>query len=69
MSSFSASPFRENRGFSGVPPSPYPLNTATGAGFAKMLCKILSGEGLEVKILSTNELDPCLAISACTPPP
>jgi hypothetical protein len=39
------------------PPSPHALNAATGAGFAKMLCKILSGKGLEVKTLSTNELD------------
>ena len=39
-------------------PLSHPLNASTGAGFARMLCKILSGKGLKVKILSTDELDP-----------
>ncbi len=38
------------------PPSPYLLKPATGAGFAKSVCKILSPKGLEVKILKTQHL-------------
>jgi hypothetical protein len=38
-------------------PLPYPLLKAlTGAGFAKMVCKILSRKGLEVNILITKNL-------------
>ena len=40
----------------GTPPPPPPLKALTGAGSAKMLCKILSPKGLEVKILITNDL-------------
>ena len=57
MKAFSASSFWENRGFREVPPLPHRLNAATGAGFAKMVCKILSPNSLEVKILRTKELE------------
>jgi hypothetical protein len=40
----------------GIPPSPHPLNAATGAGSARMVCKILRPKGLEVMILRTREL-------------
>ena len=41
-----------------VAPTPLPLllKPATGAGFAKYVCKILSPKGLEVKILKTQHL-------------
>ena len=58
MRAFSASSFWENRGFREVPPLPHPLNAATGAGFAKMVRKILSPNGLEIIILRTMELAP-----------
>ena len=48
--------FRENLGLRGYPPSPHPLKALTGAGSAKMLCKILSPKGLEVKILEAKNL-------------
>jgi hypothetical protein len=57
--------FPENRRFSGIPPSLRPLNALTGAGSAKSVCKILTSKSLEVKILTTRELDPlsrCLSI-------
>src|ERR1017187_1176446 len=38
------------------PPSPTALKAATGAGFTKCACKILSPKGLEVKILKTRHL-------------
>ncbi len=38
------------------PPSPHPRNGLLGAGFAKIVCKILIADGLEVKILTTNGL-------------
>ncbi len=50
--------FWENARAFGVPPSLTPLEALTGAGFAKMVCKILSAKGLEVKILTTKELSP-----------
>ena len=37
-------------------PFPHPVKGLTGAGFAKMVCKILSPKGLEVKILTTKDL-------------
>jgi len=38
------------RALRGVPPSPHRPKLLLGAGFTKMLCKILSPNGLEVKI-------------------
>jgi hypothetical protein len=38
------------------PPSSTPRKALTSAGFAKMVCKILSPKGLEVRILITSEL-------------
>src|ERR1017187_186577 len=38
------------------PPPPTALKPATGAGFTKCVCKILSLKGLEVKILKTRHL-------------
>jgi hypothetical protein len=38
------------------PPPPYPRKVLLGAGFAKSVSKILMANGLEVKILRTNEL-------------
>ena len=40
----------------GYTPAPNPLKRLTGAGFAKMACKILSRKDLEAKILKTNDL-------------
>lgn len=37
--------------------------------FAKMVCKILSAKGLEVKILRTKELEPCSRFLGAPPPP
>ena len=34
----------------GIPPPPLPLKGLLGAGFARMVCKILSRKDLEVKI-------------------
>jgi hypothetical protein len=45
-----AGSFQENPDFSGIPPSPHPLNALTGAGSAKTVCKILMSKKLEVKI-------------------
>jgi hypothetical protein len=56
MGAFLATPFWKNRESPGYPPLPHPLNAATGAGFAKMVCKILRPKGLEVMILRTREL-------------
>jgi len=42
--------------FSGIPPPPIPWKGLLGAGLAKSVCKILIADGLEVKILTTNEL-------------
>jgi hypothetical protein len=39
-----------------VPPPPPRLKPALGAGFAKLVCKILSPKELEVKILIAKEL-------------
>lgn len=47
----------------GTPPSLKPL---TGARFAKMLCKILSRKGLEVKILIAKNLRAFGRGDACT---
>jgi hypothetical protein len=43
-------------GFEGTPLPPPPLKALTGAGFAKMPCKVLSPKGLEVKSLITKSL-------------
>ena len=50
--------FQFGKNLVGRYPSPsLPLSkAATGAGFAKLDCKILSPKGLEVKILRTNDL-------------
>jgi len=52
------SPFRswEKIGKWEVPPSPQPLNSLTGAAFAKVLCKILSRKDLAVTILTIKNL-------------
>jgi len=42
----------------GSPPPPIPRKGLLGAEFAKSVCKILIADGLEVKILTTNELGP-----------
>jgi len=53
-----------------VTPLPQPpLKGATGVGFARMLCKILSPKGLEVKILTTQELASFPRILFALPPP
>jgi hypothetical protein len=44
-------------GDGGTPLPPMPLKGLTGAGSAKMVCKILIRKGLEVKILITKDFD------------
>jgi hypothetical protein len=44
--------------FGGIPPPPIPRKGLLGAGLAKSVCKILIADGLEVKILTANELGP-----------
>ncbi len=61
--------FRENLGLRGIPPPSHPLKALTGTGSAKMLCKILSPKGLEVKILKTKGLRPLSRWLLVPPPP
>src|SRR5580698_1599451 len=59
-----------NPGFSRYTPlPPHPLNALTGAGSAKSVCKILMSKSLEVKILTTRELDPLPRHLSVPPPP
>jgi hypothetical protein len=51
------------------PLPPPPPNASTGAGFAKMLCKILMAKNLEVKILTTKDLGPLPRFLYAPPPP
>jgi len=55
----------------GGPPSPTSLKSLTGAGLAKMVRKILSALGLEVKILTTKDLavDGLISIRLSRPAP
>ena len=55
-STFERVSLREKRGFEGYPPPPPPRKAAPGAGFTKMPRKILNRKGLEVKILTTKNL-------------
>ena len=62
-------PFGEKHRVRGYPPPPPPPNALTGAGSAKMARKILSRKGLEVKILTTKDLQPFLRWVRVPPPP
>src|ERR1019366_10698604 len=50
------------------PPGTHLPTAVTGAGFAKMLCKILMTKNLEVTILTTKNLGP-VSRFLCAPPP
>lgn len=52
-----------------LPPSPTTLKPLTGAASAKNVCKILSRNGLEVKILILNDLLAIRIIVCLTPLP
>jgi hypothetical protein len=56
-------------GVGGTPPPPPLLKAALGAGFTKMVCKILSPKELEVKILIAKGLAAFSRVSRVPPPP
>jgi len=56
---------REKLWARGVPPLPsLPWKGLPGAGFAKSVCKILSGNGLNIKILERKHLHACFRLLA-----
>jgi hypothetical protein len=55
--------------FEGYPLPLPPSKGATGAGFTKMACKILSRNGLGVKILTTKDLRRFSETARVPPPP